>query len=207
MNDDRMTNALNDLIEAVAALGFERARDAIRAYGDEANPDAADWHAIFIDMVDTAVGVAADASGEEGNDQWLAFGEKPGQSVRWAWKGEPSADFAGLVLRSVHRLLGTDETKPAYVAALRMALPVMRRTAAEYLESVMVRHDPNSITPAEWDEIRPDLDAIVAAEACVGRQEDDSRERLWLDPILDTHARLRATEVGVRSPSQSVDRG
>lgn len=70
--------------------------------------------------------------------------------------------------------------------ALRMALPVMRRTAAEYLESVMVRHDPASIAPSEWAEIAPDLDAIVAVEACVGRDPDDeTRERLWLDPILD----------------------
>lgn len=184
---DLMTDAMEHLISVVSRLGFERARDAIRAYGDEPDTDQADWHGAFIDAVDTAVGVAADASGEEGNDRWLAFGPEPGQSVRWAWKGEPDAEFAGLMLRSVHGLLGTDETKPAYVEALRMALPVMRRTAAEYLESVMVRHDPASIAPSEWAEIAPDLDAIVAAEACVGRDpEDETRERLWLDPILDS---------------------
>ena len=181
MNDDRMTNALNDLIEAVAALGFERARDAIRAYGDEANPDAADWHAIFIDMVDTAVGVAADASGEEGNDRWLAFGPGPGQSVRWAWHGRAGCDFAGIVLRSVQGLLGTEEAFPALARALQQALPVMRRTAVELLESVMVDGDPATIAPAEWAEIAPDLDAICAAMAC-GAHDDGAPE--WFSAII-----------------------
>lgn len=185
-DNDLITEVMESLVNAVTELGFDRARDAIRAYGDEADPDAADWHDAFIDMIDTAVGIAADASGEEGNDRWLAFGPGPGQAVRWAWKGEADAVFAGLILRSVHGLLGTDEAKPAYVEALRLALPVMRRTAAEYLESVMIRHDPATIAPAEWAEIAPDLDAIVAAEACVGRDDtDEARERLWLDPILD----------------------
>ena len=65
--------------------------------------------------------------------------------------------------------------------ALRLALPVMRRTAAEYLDSVMVRSDPATIAPAEWEEIAPDLDAIAAAEACVGRVTEPS----WLDAIID----------------------
>lgn len=183
MNDDRITSALDALIAAVTALGFEAARDAIRAYGDEADPDAPDWHPAFIDMIDTAIGVAADASGEEGNDRWLAFGPEPGQAVRWAWRGAPDAEFAGFVLRSVHGLLGTDETKPAYVEALRLALPVMRRTAVEYLESVMVNDDPTSIAPSEWAEIAPDLEAIVAAEACVGLPDEGGP--VWMDVILE----------------------
>lgn len=74
----------------------------------------------------------------------------------------------------------------AMEAALKAAIPVMRRTAAEYLESVMVRHNPDSIAPSEWAEIAPDLEAILSAEACMGRVDDDEdRERLWLNPILD----------------------
>ena len=65
--------------------------------------------------------------------------------------------------------------------ALRLALPVLRRTAAEYLDSVMVRSDPASISPADWDEIADDLEAIVAAEACIGRITEPS----WLDAIID----------------------
>lgn len=195
MSDDGMTDALEALISAVRRLGFERARDAIRAYGDEADPDQADWHPAFIDMIDTAVGVAADASGQEGNDRWLAFGPEPGQSIRWAWRGKADAEFSGMMLRSVHSLVGTDETKPAYAAALRMALPVMRRTAFEYLESVAIKRDPATIAPAEWQEIAPDLEAICAAEACVGLVEDDDGQ--WLDDILASKAwRKHVLEAG-----------
>lgn len=74
----------------------------------------------------------------------------------------------------------------AMEAALKATIPVMRRTAAEYLESVMIRHNPDTIAPSEWEEIAPDLEAILAAEAAVGRlDDDDDRDRLWLNPILD----------------------
>lgn len=82
---------------------------------------------------------------------------------------------------------GGPQSVAAMEAALRAALPVMRRTAAEYLAGVMIRMDPNTIAPVEWYEIMPDLDAIVAAEAVVGRQPDDP-DRLFdgqLMPILD----------------------
>ena len=181
--DDELAIGMNHLIRAVSALGFDRARDAVASYGDEADPDQADWHPAFIEMVDTAIGVAADAAGEGGANRWLAFGPAPGQAVRWAWADDPGCDFAGIVLRSVHGLLGTDQASPAHAAALRLALPVMRRTAAEYLDSVMVHGDPATIAPAEWSEVAPDLDAIAAAEACVGRIADAESDRL--DPILD----------------------
>ena len=81
----------------------------------------------------------------------------------------------------VWRDLMTTNTEIAMRDALRLALPVMRRTVAEYLDSVMVRSDPATIAPIEWEEVAPDLDAIVAAEACVGRVTEPS----WLDAIVD----------------------
>ena len=81
---------------------------------------------------------------------------------------------------------GGQESVAAMEAALRATIPVMRRTAAEYLEGVMIRHNPDTIAPSEWEEIAPDLEAILAAEAVVGRlDDDDDRDRLWLNPILD----------------------
>lgn len=106
MNDDRITEAMTDLIEAVSALGFERARDAISAYRNDPNEDASVWHAAFIDMIETAIGVAADASGEEGNDRWLALGPEPGFSIRWAWSGDATDDFAETITATVARALG-----------------------------------------------------------------------------------------------------
>ena len=80
---------------------------------------------------------------------------------------------------------GGPQSVAAMEAALKATIPVMRRTAAEYLESVMIRHNPDTIAPSEWAEIAADLDAILAAEAVVGRLDDDDRDRLWLNPILD----------------------
>lgn len=91
---------------------------------------------------------------------------------------------------------GGPQSVAAMEAALKAALPVMRRTAAEYLSSVMIRMDPNTIAPVEWYEVIPDLDAIVAAEAVVGRQPDDP-DRLFdsqLMPILDGIIEGRAWE-------------
>ena len=91
---------------------------------------------------------------------------------------------------------GGPQSVAAMEAALKAALPVMRRTAAEYLSSVMIRMDPNTIAPVEWYEVTPDLDAIVAAEAVVGRQPDDP-DRLFdsqLMPILDGIIEGRAWE-------------
>ena len=77
-------------------------------------------------------------------------------------------------------------------AALRDAVPVMRKTAAEYLDSVMVRSDPTTIAPLEWEEITPDLSAIAAAEACIGRVTEPS----WLDRIVDTFKPRAAPSTG-----------
>lgn len=91
---------------------------------------------------------------------------------------------------------GGPQSVAAMEAALKAALPVMRRTAAEYLFSVMIRMDPNTIAPVEWYEVTPDLDAIVAAEAVVGRQPDDPDRRFdsQLMPILDGIIEDRAWE-------------
>ena len=105
-DNDLMTDILDSLINAVAELGFERARDAIRSYGDEANPDQDDWEPALIDMIETAVGVAADASGEDGNDRWLSLGPEPGFSIRWAWSGDAGDEFADMVMATVARSLG-----------------------------------------------------------------------------------------------------
>ena len=108
---DELRIGMVHLMRAVAALGFDRARDVVREYGDEADPDQADWHPAFIDMVGTAIGVAQDAAGEDGFSRWLAFGPDAGQCVRWGWRDKPDAEFAGTVLRSVASMLGrSDET-------------------------------------------------------------------------------------------------
>ena len=75
------------------------------------------------------------------------------------------------------------DVPPTPDEALRMALPILRRTAAEYLDSVMVNADPATITPSEWRDVAPDLEAILGAEACVGRVTDTAPD--WFDPLLD----------------------
>lgn len=70
---------------------------------------------------------------------------------------------------------------PAMHAALRLALPVMRCRVAEFIECAMRKSDPMTVSPSEWNEICADIEAIVAAEACVGRVTDPS----WLDAIID----------------------
>lgn len=105
MTDDRIDEAMNALIEAVAALGFERARDAIAAYGDEADPDAKDWHGPLIDAVAHAVRVAEMAGGGEPYARWLSMSPEPGQWITWEWEGDPGDDFADMVMRSVASVL------------------------------------------------------------------------------------------------------
>ena len=79
---------------------------------------------------------------------------------------------------------GGPQSVAAMEAALKTALPVMRRTACEYLSSVMVNGNPSTIAPTEWAEIAPDLDAIAAAEACVGRPGNAVPE--WMDGLTRT---------------------
>ena len=74
--------------------------------------------------------------------------------------------------------------------ALRAALPVMRRTVWEYLGSVTIHRDPDTIVSVEWEEIADDVRAIWAATACVGPQPDQyGVDTAWLDDILATQAR------------------
>lgn len=192
--EDELCIGMNHLIRAVAALGFDRARDAIHEYADDGDPDQADWHPAFIDMVHTAVGVAAEATGEGGYDRWLAFGDKPGVSIRWGWKdGSADAEFAGIVLRSVVKLLGREDHTPMAHDALRLALPLLRATAADLIDCMTINGDPATIAPIEWEEIAPDLDAIVAAEACVPRPDDDLA---LLNEVLDAKRWRDITEPG-----------
>lgn len=73
---------------------------------------------------------------------------------------------------------------PDMHAALRLALPVMRKAAAGYLSRRMLSdYDTNGISPNDWAWVRPDFEAILAAEACVGRVPDDWP---WLDAIIDS---------------------
>lgn len=77
------------------------------------------------------------------------------------------------------------ETARAH-AALRAALPVMRRTLNDYFESVTVRRDPATIALAEWVEIAPDIRAVRLAEACVGPQPDqEGIDTDWVNAVLD----------------------
>jgi len=82
----------------------------------------------------------------------------------------------------------TDEMRPTLHdlhGALRMALPVMRRTAWEYFSSVTVKGNPATICLAEWREIAPDVRAIMAAELCVGPQPDmEIVDTVWLNACI-----------------------
>lgn len=74
--------------------------------------------------------------------------------------------------------------------ALRLALPVMRRTVSEYLESVTVKRDHASIALAEWGEIGPDIQAIIAATALVGPEPDvEGVDTEWLDEAIRRYPR------------------
>lgn len=73
----------------------------------------------------------------------------------------------------------------AQADALRVALPVLRRGASEYLESVTVKRDPASICAYEWEDVAPDIAAIRAATAIVGAQPDvEGVDTAWLDAAL-----------------------
>ena len=69
--------------------------------------------------------------------------------------------------------------------ALLAAMPVMRRSALDYLCCASIGGDPETIPPMEWAEIAPNLDAIILAESCVGRISTGEGDDAWLDAILD----------------------
>ena len=180
--------AMGSLIEAICAMGFSAAKDVLNAYRDEADPDQADWTPLFIDTVHYAVSNAeqaetVNATGDLDHPahRFISVAPEPGQAFSWEWIGDADEAFAGMVLRSVVQALGHGDRTPATTRALTLALPVMIRTAAEYLESVMVKGNPETIARAEWAEIAPDLEVIIAAEACIGPAETDP----WLRHILD----------------------
>lgn len=70
-------------------------------------------------------------------------------------------------------------------AALRAALPVLRRSAWEFIASCAFRDDPATLCPEDWASVAPDIKAIRLAESCVGPQLDLSGvDGSWLDAAI-----------------------
>lgn len=70
-------------------------------------------------------------------------------------------------------------------AALRLALPALRRELHGYLECCTVARDVATVTPDEWEELAPDIAAIRAAAAIVGPQPDaEGVDSAWLDAAI-----------------------
>lgn len=79
---------------------------------------------------------------------------------------------------------GGPQSVAAMEACLRdVVLPILRSTAEDLFRCVSVRLDPDSVSPSDWRDIAPDMEAVLAVEAFVGRPDDDYGSRL--NPILD----------------------
>lgn len=79
--------------------------------------------------------------------------------------------------------------------ALRLALPVMRRTSYEYLDCHAVAGDITSISRMDWAEVEDDIAAIVAAEAAVGAQTDiEDVDTEWMNRAIARFAALNGDE-------------
>lgn len=79
---------------------------------------------------------------------------------------------------------GGPQSVSAMEAALRdVVLPELRHTAEDLFRCVSVRLDPGSVSPSDWRDIAPAMEAVLAVEAFVGRPDDDYGARL--NPILD----------------------
>lgn len=79
---------------------------------------------------------------------------------------------------------GGPQSVAAMEACLRdVCLPVLRCNAVGLFRTLAVRNDPASISGPDWRYIAADMEAVLAAEAIVGRP-DDKYGRI-LNPILD----------------------
>lgn len=80
------------------------------------------------------------------------------------------------------------EGRPQSVSAMEttlrdLVLPELRHTAEDLFRCVSVRLDPGSVSPSDWRDIAPAMEAVLAVEAFIGRPDDDYGARL--NPILD----------------------
>lgn len=79
---------------------------------------------------------------------------------------------------------GGPQSVSAMETALRdLVLPELRHTAEDLFRCVSVRLDPGSVSPSDWRDIAPAMEAVLAVEAFIGRPNDDYGSRL--NPILD----------------------
>lgn len=73
----------------------------------------------------------------------------------------------------------------AQTGALHLALPALRRSLYEYLQSCVIRNDVATVTPDEWADTARELAAIRAAAAIVGPQPDlFGVDTAWLDEAI-----------------------
>lgn len=62
-------------------------------------------------------------------------------------------------------------------------LPLLRRNAEDLVRCVSIGADPMTISDSDWRDIAPDLEAVLAGEAFVGRPDDEHGH--VLNSILD----------------------
>ena len=82
----------------------------------------------------------------------------------------------------------TPAAAPAHAAAMEaclrdVALPILRANAEDIFRCVSIKADPASVYRYDWLDIAPDMEAVLAVEALVGRPDDDHGR--VLNPILD----------------------
>tara|TARA_B000000460_G_scaffold248815_2_gene227337 strand:- start:4066 stop:4518 length:453 start_codon:yes stop_codon:yes gene_type:complete len=79
---------------------------------------------------------------------------------------------------------GGPQSVAAMEACLRdVALPILRANAEDIFRCVSIKADPASVYRYDWLDIAPDMEAVLAVEALVGRPDDDHGR--VLNPILD----------------------
>lgn len=194
---DAAVRAIRDAATRVAEIaGHDDRRDAFMFAGDLIHAGDEDSDVIRRALWITegmATGYAQACAVSEGKKVvTVHLGARPLDNgiAMFEFEADPDDVFAGVVLRSVVAALGKSARKPRLHAALRAAIPVMRRYIWEYLESSTVKRDPNTISPCEWDEIAPDILALRMAQACVGDQPDSAVvDTDWLNDALDMSLR------------------
>lgn len=113
-------------------------------------------------------------------------------------EAERIADYAATVIELNELRLLADEADflhheggPQSVAAMEetlrdTVLPLLRRNAEDLLRCVAVGADPATISGSDWRDIAGDLEAVLAVEMLVGRQDDEYGR--VLNPVLDAES-------------------
>ena len=102
-NDDGMDEALTALLRAVERLGLERAGDAVMAYQDTPDEDAADWSFGLLNAIRTALQLAENAErmGVDARDvAFLHIHYGGGEEAVHIWSAGRASTALGAALRA-----------------------------------------------------------------------------------------------------------